>query len=210
MKTKHNIKKFSILLPLLLCVVLIAYFLYIFNYFNESYYMSRYNDAKHTVDIIADSIESLKREHVPDQVIFDKILDEALSSLDDDQGIYLRLLNLDFENILLSSQEDKKDFDWLGEVDTNTEQMQSLRRSIEDNMVGEYVVTTPIGDLNIYWKQIPYTDPQYYLIVCVDKYTTFEQTTMIQFTIGIFFIAIITMLAVYDSVWSRIKAKNGN
>ena len=131
MKTKHNIKKFSILLPLLLCVVLIAYFLYIFNYFNESYYMSRYNDAKYTVDIIADSIESLKREHVPDQVIFDKILDEALSSLDDDQGIYLRLLNLDFENILLSSQEDKKDFDWLGGVDINTEQMQFLMHSIK-------------------------------------------------------------------------------
>lgn len=210
MQIKKTVKKFSILLPLVFCIFLIIYFIYIFEYFNKSYFETRYRDAKATVNIIADSIDSLKKNNVPDDIIYNKILNESLSSLDKDSGIYIRLLNLNFENIDISSHLLKEDFNWTGGLDISSPELLQLQQDILNKSTGEFCLETPIGGLNLYWKQIPYTNPQYYLIVGVSQVTPFESITMMQFTIGIFFISIVTMLAIYDSVWSRIKAKNCN
>lgn len=160
-----KLKKFAILIPLVLCVLMILYFIHIFNYFNESYYKSRMNEAKTTVDLIARGIDSMKKAGVSDEVIFDKTLDEILDVLDKNKGIYVRLITMDFKNVSITDQSSRPNFDWTGGLDLNSLEAKQIMQDMIENNSGTIFVSTDQGTAEVYWKKIPSMDPQFYLIV---------------------------------------------
>lgn len=160
-----KLKKFAILIPLVLCVLMILYFIHIFNYFNESYYKSRMNEAKTTVDLIARGIDAMKQAGVSDEVIFDKTLDEILDVLDKNKGIYVRLITMDFKNVSITDQNSRPNFDWTGGLDLNSLEAKQIMQDMIENNSGTIFVSTDQGTAEVYWKKIPSMDPQFYLIV---------------------------------------------
>ena len=164
-KINKKLKKFAILIPLVLCVLMILYFIHIFNYFNESYYKSRMNEAKTTVDLIARGIDAMKQAGVSDEVIFDKTLDEILDVLDKNKGIYVRLITMDFKNVSITDQNSRPNFDWTGGIDLNSPKAQQMMKYMMENNSGSFYVSTHEGTAEVYWKKIPSVDPQFYLIV---------------------------------------------
>ena len=164
-KINKKLKKFAILIPLVLCVLMILYFIHIFNYFNESYYKSRMNEAKTTVDLIARGIDAMKQAGVSDEVIFDKTLDEILDVLDKNKGIYVRLITMDFKNVSITDQNSRPNFDWTGGLDLNSLEAKQIMQDMLENNSGTIFVSTDQGTAEVYWKKIPSMDPQFYLIV---------------------------------------------
>lgn len=164
-KINKKLKKFAILIPLVLCVLMILYFIHIFNYFNESYYKSRMNEAKTTVDLIARGIDAMKQAGVSDEVIFDKTLDEILDVLDKNKGIYVRLITMDFKNVSITDQDSRPNFDWTGGLDLNSLEAKQIMQDMLENNSGTIFVSTDQGTAEVYWKKIPSMDPQFYLIV---------------------------------------------
>ena len=204
---KKLFKKFSLLIPFIIFLFILTYFVNMLNYLTNAYYKGHYEDCKQTVNIIADTIEILRQEGLSDDIIFEKVMKESLNDLDREVGVYLRVLTLDHENVPIGDQLYGSNFEYNIFTKSNPD-FENICYMMENKLSGEIKTYTPEGkEIILYWKVVPETTPKYYLVMGVSHDIIQQTTRFNDFQWGITIITGIVVFLILDNFWLRTNRK---
>jgi hypothetical protein len=214
---KHRHKKFwnkeylIYLLPVAVLIAVLLFFESMFHYFDQSYYDAVFNQQVLKLNSIVGEIKQLREmgfTEDKDRQVYIEVLNMTISKIDSEEGIFARLLNLDFEVLseVVASEKDRQPVS-LFEQNNFHPDFPRIKQLMLENASGESTVTDNSYDMRIYWVTIPQSNPKYYIVVGVDSHYVLSNYKSFPFELGIFTIAILIMAMNYYILYLRTKLK---
>ncbi|MDR0963151.1 MAG: hypothetical protein LBM60_00860 [Clostridium sp.] len=202
---------FLYLLPIGMLISILLFFGGLFDHFDRTYYDAVYEQQVLKLNSLLGEIGKLKELGVSEEEninIFIRVLAMSVSKIDSEQGIFARVMDLNFENLseVIVAEEDRGPVT-LFESNANHPDFPRIKTLMEENSRGEANFTDEGYPMRLYFVKVPQDDPAYYIVVGVDAAHVLANFESLPFEIGIFIIALMMMSMLYYILYLRSRVK---
>lgn len=208
-EVKNYLKRFIVLIPLVIVVLVMTYFIHLFNYYENKYYEKTIADVQFTLSTIVSSVDNVGLDAKEYQNVYDNMIRPNILGLDRLTGVSVRIYDLDV-NFLYSPQQESEDVSTYDILQKDSPEYKIITKQIRESNKGSYAYINSDGEEEtMIWQIMP--SPPYqkvYIILTVNKSTIVKSIESIELEAGMFILCSITIIAVYDSVWIRVKNYN--
>lgn len=210
MKTRKEIrnylKRFIVLIPLVIVVLVMTYFLHLFNYYENKYYDKIIEDVQFTLSTVISSVDNVGLDASKYQNVYDNMIRPNILSLGKLPGVSIRVYDLDL-NFLYSPEQSNENEQTYDILCKDSPQYAEVSKIIKESNKGKYEYTNIYGEEEtMIWQIMPSPPHQkIYIILTVDKTEIVKSIQSVELEAGMFILCAITVIAVYDSVWIRVK-----
>ncbi|MDR0949768.1 MAG: hypothetical protein LBM69_09675 [Lachnospiraceae bacterium] len=197
------------LVPVGILITILVFFNQLFHHFDRTYYDAVYEQQVLKLNSIVGEIRKLRELGFTDEEnseIFVNVLSMAITKIDSEEGIFARIMDMDFQYLseVIVAEKERGPVT-LFDQDSTHPDFDRISRLMRTHQSGEASFVDAGYPMRLYYIKIPQDQPKYYLVVGVDAAHVLSNFKSFPFEIGIFVISMLIMSMLYYILYLRFR-----